>query len=581
MIPELTQAQLDQLRSQGERKVYEACRDQLDANWTVVHSVAILKLLSASAPEDGEADFVVFNPDVGIGVVEVKGGAIEYNAIERKWYSTSRAGVKSKIKDAYLQALEQKKEITRTFISHPLWTASSGPKWLVTAHAAFFPDCSPRCKWSLPHVLPEITGWEGNLSTFDEWLSGVFAFWKGDSKAAGPGLLGKRVFDDIYCRALSARPLLANLLEAEESVRVKLTEQQSRLLRSIRMKRQALICGGAGTGKTLLALERARDIALSGRATLLVCYNSPLADHLSKVAAGTPNLQIMTYHALCQSRATAVRGVTGRNLVKEAEALYPNKGHFDCHLPYALAASTEITDWRVDAIVVDEAQDFREDYWIGLLWLLKDSKDSIFYIFYDHNQSLYANTNSLPISDTPFLLTRNCRNTKTIHELTYRYYRGEPTDAPEIPGGAVQEIHAASCRPQAVKLSAEVVRLISEEGVDPEQIAILVATSAKAAYYKELTSHPLPGRVRWAIEVHGQANTVLVDTAPRFKGLESPVVFLWGIDKVDPSVDRELLYVGLSRAKSKLYLVSTPDACTLVKSHLEDLRGNATAVANR
>src|SRR6266852_7212948 len=108
MIPELSVAELGQMRSQGERKVYEACRDRLNADWTVVHSVAILKLPLASAPEDGEADFLVFNPNVGIGVIEVKGGAIEYNPLERKWYSTSRAGVKSKIKDPYVQALGQK-----------------------------------------------------------------------------------------------------------------------------------------------------------------------------------------------------------------------------------------------------------------------------------------------------------------------------------------------------------------------------------------------------------------------------------------------------------------------------------------
>jgi hypothetical protein len=580
MVPELTEAELDQLRSQAERKVYEACRQQLGANWTVVHSVAILKIMSTSVPADGEADFVIFNPEIGIGVVEVKGGAIEYSAIERKWYSTSKSGIKSKIKDPYLQALEQKKEITRVFLAHQQWIASSSGKWLVTAHAAFFPDCSPRCKWNLPHVLPEITGWEADLSRFDQWLSDVFAFWNRNSKNGGPGQVGKRVFEDIYCRSLSARPLLAHQLEAEESVRIKLTEQQSRLLRSIRMKKQALICGGAGTGKTLLAFERARDLAQSGLATLLVCYNNLLAEHLSKVAAGTTNLLITTYHSLCQSRVTEMRRSTGRDLIKEAESLYPGMGYFECQLPYALAASTEISDWRVDAILVDEAQDFREDYWIGLLSLLKDSKESVFYIFYDHNQSLYADTNALPISEAPFLLTRNCRNTKTIHELTYRYYRGEPTDAPEIPGDAVREIHAASCRPQAIKIGAEVVRLISEERIRPEQIVILVATSAKAIYYKELTSHPLPAGIQWAIEQHGQANTVLVETAPRFKGLESLIIFLWGIDKVDPSIDRELLYVSLSRAKSRLYLVSTPDACALVKSHIEDLNKNATSIGN-
>ena len=166
---------------------------------------------------------------------------------------------------------------------------------------------------------PRVPGWTSDLNRFAEWLLGVSAFWRGNSNANGPGVVGKRVFEDIYCRALSAKPLLARQIEAEESVRLKLTEQQSRLLRAIRMKKQALVCGGAGTGKTLLALERARDIASSGRLTLLVCYNNPLAEHLSKVAANTPNLYITDYHSLCQSRANAVHALSCSNLVKEAK----------------------------------------------------------------------------------------------------------------------------------------------------------------------------------------------------------------------------------------------------------------------
>jgi superfamily I DNA/RNA helicase len=144
----------------------------------------------------------------------------------------------------------------------------------------------------------------------------------------------------------------------------------------------------------------------------------------------------------------------------------------------------------------------------------------------------------------------------------------------------IREIHGASCRSQATKLGAEIVRLIADEGVQPEQITVLVATSSKASYYRELTSIPLPARVRWATEVHNQPKTVLIETATRFKGLESPIVFLWGIDKVDPSIDRELLYVSLSRAKSKLCLVSTPAACSLIRSFLEDPRTSVPVEAH-
>ena len=358
---------------------------------------------------------------------------------------------------------------------------------------------------------------------------------------------------------------------------MKLTEQQSRLLRAIRMKKQALVCGGAGTGKTLLALERARDIASSGRLTLLVCYNNPLAEHLSKVAANTQT---------CTSQLTipcVSRGPT--RFVRRPAGTWSKKLKFSIRIKHtsnvtcrSLAASLKYTGGLT--YVVDEAQDFWEDFWFGLLWLLKDPKESILNIFYDHNQALYASTEKLPIPETPFLLTRNCRNTKPIHELTYQYYRGEPTDAPELAGDSIREIHGVSCRPQAARLHAEIVRLISEEGIRAEQIIILVATSSKTAYYKELVSHPLPTGTRWAIEVHGQPNAVLLETSPRFKGLESPIVFLWGIDQVDPFVDRELLYVSLSRAKSKLYLVSAPAACALIRSHVEHLNANVTTCSH-
>ena len=130
-------------------------------------------------------------------------------------------------------------------------------------------------------------------------------------------------------------------------------------------------------------------------------------------------------------------------------------------------------------------------------------------------------------------------------------------------------------RSQATKIHAEILRLILQERVPPEQIAVLVATSSKDAYYRELTAHPLPKGTSWAIESHARPSSVLVETAPRFKGLESAIVFLWGIDQVDPVRDCELLYVGLSRAKSALYLVSTQAGCAQIKATIPSVISNS------
>ncbi|WP_205960680.1 ATP-binding domain-containing protein [Ramlibacter rhizophilus] len=56
----------------------------------------------------------------------------------------------------------------------------------------------------------------------------------------------------------------------------------------------------------------------------------------------------------------------------------------------------------------------------------------------------------------------------------------------------------------------------------------------------------------------------MLDTVQRFKGLESPVVILWGIDGVAAQGRQELLYVGMSRAKSILLVVGSAVTCALV-----------------
>lgn len=43
-------------------------------------------------------------------------------------------------------------------------------------------------------------------------------------------------------------------------------------------------------------------------------------------------------------------------------------------------------------------------------------------------------------------------------------------------------------------------------------------------------------------------------------GLEAPIVFLCGMEHLSEELDRELIYVGLSRAKSRITLVGTQRA---------------------
>jgi superfamily I DNA and RNA helicase len=161
-------------------------------------------------------------------------------------------------------------------------------------------------------------------------------------------------------------------LQEEEIIRIRLTEQQARLLRALGTRKRAAICGGAGTGKTLLAVERAKSLARLGAKTLLLCYNRGLADHLKVVTEGISNLHPMSFHQLCDWRIRVVSSEQGRDLLSEARQTYPDEDCFDVQLPLALALSTEASNFRYDAVVVDEGQDFRDEFWFPLTCLLAE-----------------------------------------------------------------------------------------------------------------------------------------------------------------------------------------------------------------
>jgi superfamily I DNA/RNA helicase len=256
--------------------------------------------------------------------------------------------------------------------------------------------------------------------------------------------------------------------------------------------------------------------------------------------------------------------VTGRDVLSEAEQANPTLNKFDVHFPHALALATECITDRYDAIIVDEAQDFGEEYWLPVELLLRDETESALFLFYDHNQAVYKRVSSFPIRDEPFLLTRNCRNTVHIHQAAYRYYRGERTEPPTIAGEEVLVIDAPSRGSQAKRLHAHLIGLVDHEKVRPEDIAVLVPSVEHQAYYRALSDRPLPAGCKWAFEEYGVAGGVRVDTVHRFKGLEATVVYLWGADTFSPELDTETLYVTLSRAKSRLILVGDEVRCRSV-----------------
>jgi len=573
MMPLLPDEKLDALRSRAEARFFRACRDQLGQRLLVLHSIPYITRLSGE-PRDGEADFVIFLPENGFMVVEIKGGGVSYDPNERRWYSVNAARERNEIKDPFIQGSQEKHALLELIKRHRDWP-KLGIGWLLAGHAVFLPDVDRVDPLVMPHGPREILGGRQDLDDLGSWLSKVIAYWQGEEPhSQSLGSRGMALIEEIFCKPREVRPLISAELREDEAAHIRLTEQQSRVLRALGRHGRAAICGGAGTGKTLLAVEKARQLAAEGCRTLLLCYNRPLADHLRYVIGDQPKLMCMSFHQLCEWKTREMAARTGRDVLEEAILAFPARDRFDYHLPYALAIALDEIPDPYDAVVVDEGQDFRDEFWFAVELLSNDASSRL-YVFYDQNQAIYTRSSKFPIKDEPFLLTTNCRNTDFIHNAAYRYYEGDPIDPPGIRGAPVEVVPAASLSAQVGRIHSLVTRLIGEEQVAPEDVVVLVESTSKHYFYGQLEACTLPRRTRWSPEKHRAPNSVLVETMHRFKGLEAAIVILAGTDTLDPDRDRETLYVALSRPKSRLYLVGRPDACERILGVTLPLRTDA------
>jgi hypothetical protein len=564
--PDYEKGQEAKIESKAEILFYNSCKTTLPDSYQVFHSVSWITSMLGKA-RDGEADFLICHPDRGFIVIEIKGGRIRADMTSGIWTSIDRAGVSHKISNPFRQATSGKYNILGKMKEHREWPKLN-LKWVSAGHAAFFPDVDDGRALQGPEAPTEIIGDRSDLIDLKKWVERVFDYWSDQNHAHSEkplGSAGVQFMRKLFARVAEARPLLSSKLADEEQERLQLTSQQIQILNLLSRQRRVAISGGAGTGKTVLALEKARRLASEGFQTLLTCYNAPLSDHLRKISRSEDNLTVMGFHKLCKTLVDQASKQSGRDLIGEARGSYPGMDLWDHYYPIALAYALEILKIRYDAIVVDEGQDFGGEFWLPIEFLLKDSTTSPLYIFYDENQNVYTRASTFPADAAPITLTVNCRNTKKIHQAAYHYYSGAPVDAPSISGDSVHFLEAPNAEKQAKKIYELVTKLVISEKVESSSIAILIADKLRRkSYEKILYEFKLPGQNYWGGIDDPSVSCVSVETVARFKGLESSIIILWGLDSIPIEEKRETLYVGISRAKSILYLCGMKAMCEMV-----------------
>jgi hypothetical protein len=144
-------------------------------------------------------------------------------------------------------------------------------------------------------------------------------------------------------------------------------------------------------------------------------------------------------------------------------------------------------------------------------------------------------------------------------------HQGSQIDPPELHGQDVIWTAQDKAEAQADAVAKRVHQWVQVEGLKPEDVAVLVAKRPKIHTYELLKQREDAAGANWAIEVHGKAKCVLVDTVARFKGLEAQAVVLWIGNEVVTEENWETMYVGMTLAKTLLAVVGSQDALNILR----------------
>lgn len=537
----------------------------------VIHSV---KWTSRRGGSIGEADFLVAHPDYGLLVVECKGGIIRSQRRGQHliWYSQDRGGRDHEIHDPWEQAERNRNNLLDWLRDHPRTKNLN--------YAAF--PCAMLPDSRLPHDLRPDVPEEGTLdirhcdtpdNLAKRFLS-IFKFWKAHADGRNKSWSGTeatRGLIDLTIPQVKLTPRLADGFAQERQRIEELTKDQFRLLSFLRGQRRAAIIGGAGTGKTMLAMEKAIQLADEGMRVLFVCFNRNLSDWVRRTL--TPGMDepksgagitVATFHYLTRlaMQWSGIPPVPEEQLREKVADLALNAAE---RLRQAQAESQPAGEWLFDAIIVDEGQDFEDVWWIALQEMLVESQNGLLYIFFDRNQQIYRQLTDIPIAGEPYYLEENLRNTQQIHAAFTPYLiDGSRRSSCKGPDGrpmeTVEYSVGKSGEPDAkpdfnAALGRLITRLVGTDGVSSSDIIIMTPRAKDKSTVKEGQQ---VGTFTLTWDMNAKApNTVRVSTIYSFKGLETGVGIVVERDALPFDKDKAsaLMYVALSRARHHMVVM--------------------------
>ena len=518
-----------------ERRVWTVLVDQLGDGDLVIAGQRVTDRL-----KDHEIDFVVAIEGAGIVCVEVKGGEVTHNG--QAWLQRLHSGQIKTIDP--VRQVRQGRYALRDFIEKdPRWTQGR-VRWnhvVVLPNSQFAPDFAladcPRWMVIDRDDFPNVVALIRDIAHQQE---------------EELPLLTAKGIDELRTalggRGLPQRDVVARALENEDAADI-LTDRQAVILDAIQLLTRVEIRGGAGSGKTFMAIEQARRLANRGQRVALLCYSHGLASYLKRITSTWSRRQQPGYVGEFHALGIAWGAAKGP---AESERNAAAAQFFEHDLPaQMLELANGLPDGhRFDSVVIDEAQDFADSWWEPLLAAMRDPETGGIYVFSDEGQRVFDRKGTPPIPLVPLILEQNIRNTRQIGRAF------EPlVDHPmRLLGADGPDVRFVPCtRDNAFDVGDDQIEALLNDGWRPEDVALLTTGSR----HPEQIARQTEGNAAYW-DSFWDAEQVFYGHVLGFKGLERRAVVLIVNDKSVFERSPERLYVGLSRARDQLVVCADP-----------------------
>lgn len=539
----------------SERYVYERLGRELPDAWIVLHS---LGLGGHRKKIWGEADIVILS-ERGVFVLEVKGGTVSCK--DGIWSFNGDFGGYTKRESPWAQAIG-----ALGAVRERLRTAAPAFKEVLFGIGVAMPYTSFTATGA--EIVPEVLlDRRSSRQKLDKYVLSLAKYWKAEHlrkhgrEYRGLSMAELRQARRILRPDMETALSLGSYLTGLDERLVQLTNEQVRASRRMAANPRTVVRGSAGTGKSVIALDRACRLAADGQRVLYLCFNRLLAAHVRDGLQRSHDempLEVRNVHGLYREiieRAGLVSRLGQDDRTEE---------FFSRQFPEVAAeALCEKRHDGWDVLVVDEAQDLLTPEHLDVFDLLLEDglRRGRWHLFLDPLQNIFSVEVQSSVEDrlaecTPAFddLYENCRNTRQV-AVQASIVSGIDLAVSGAPGGPEAEVHYYANDEDAVGILEALLRRLVEGDVRPQEIAIL---SSRRPEKSLLAGRGELAGLRLAAATDDaalRAGDVLFTTMHAFKGLERQAVIAVDMADIGNDVWSMLHYTGLSRARSLLHVL--------------------------